>query len=203
MSEDKPARIIAIVDKSYSMDDMRDVAISGFNSFMDEQKGVPGKAVLTLIFFNHAYELVHTDRNLTKLRALTREAYVPAGNTAMWDAIGRTVSDALINEDEFSQTVVFIMTDGEENASREYDAKTVRELVESAQNEHGWQFFFAAANIDAPAAAEEIGIVEEGTVMAYAADEEGTRKAFAMASSYVTESRTDDGGDDSDLSSAA
>jgi len=57
--KDGLSEIICIIDSSGSMGLIKNDAIGGFNSFLDEQKKLPGEAILTLIQFNTVYNLIH------------------------------------------------------------------------------------------------------------------------------------------------
>ena len=86
-------------------------------------------------------------------------AFVPRGSTALLDAIGRTITDtarrlaALPAAEQPAQVIFAIFTDGEENASREYTARHISDLIRLHRTENGWEFLFLAANQDAIASA--------------------------------------------------
>ena len=76
-------------------------------------------------------------------------------------------------EDVPAHTMFVIITDGYENASRIYDSTTVKAMIEEQKKEHGWEFLFIGANIDAVETARNFGIDAERAV-AYHADAKGT-----------------------------
>lgn len=113
--------IVVILDRSGSMESIRDDAIGGFNAFMESQKAVAGEATSTLVQFNTTLETVHENVPLQDMPLLDSKTYVPGGGTALLDAVGLTVDRvgkrlAVTPEDKRPEKVmVAILTDGEEN----------------------------------------------------------------------------------------
>ncbi|MCD7842818.1 MAG: hypothetical protein LUG56_10165 [Lachnospiraceae bacterium] len=81
-----------------------------------------------------------------------------------------------------------IITDGAENASREYSLQRVRNQIESQKEKYGWEFIFLGANMDAVTTARSFGI-NENRVADYVADSEGTELNFRMMSEAVADYR--------------
>lgn len=151
------AHVVAILDRSGSMNSMREDAIGGFNAFLREQQELPGEADFTLVQFDHEYDVVHARRALREVKPLTSETYVPRGNTALLDAIGRTLAQQRMALGDSARVVVVVLTDGRENASREYTREAVRAAIEQCER-NGWRFVFLAANQDAFASAGAMGM---------------------------------------------
>jgi hypothetical protein len=189
----KKTDIICIIDKSISMTRLVDETIRGFNKFIDAQADVPGKAKVTLVLFDDKYHLQYDGKNLRDVPYLTKETYYTGNYTALLDAVGKTISDVLKRHKKKSpdNTVVFIITDGQENSSREYTKEQVRDLVTEQQENNNWEFFFLGANIDAFAEAGGIGI-EYTHTFSYEATSSGIGTAYLAATRAVTKSRTDD-----------
>ncbi|MEL7168920.1 MAG: vWA domain-containing protein [Bacteroidota bacterium] len=187
--------LVCVIDRSGSMQSIRDDAIGGFNAFLDSQKQGEGDARLTLVFFNHEYGLVHNAAPIESVDPLTTETFVPRGNTALLDAVGRTIDDvgarlAEAPEAERPGTVlVCILTDGLENASSDYTRDRVKSMIEHQQSKYGWEFQFLAANQDAFAEAGSIGIAPVNA-MPFVANAEGTKAAFAQVSARATKARS-------------
>ena len=78
-----------------------------------------------------------------------------------------------------------IITDGEENSSREYSSKKLKEQIENQKEKYGWEFIFLGANIDAVQTAGSFGIKPDRAVD-YLADSEGTELNFKVMTSAVT-----------------
>ena len=142
--------IVVVLDRSGSMASVLDDTIGGFNTFLEEQKGAQGRARLTLTQFDNEYDIVHERRDVREVEPLTRATYIPRGTTALLDAVGRTVTSvrariALDDASEQPWKVVFvIITDGQENASREFNRAQVFELIREQEKEAGWGFDFSA-----------------------------------------------------------
>ena len=83
--------LLSVLDRSGSMESIRDDALGGFNAFLDAQKAIPGAARLSLVLFDHEHRLALDGVSLADVEPLTRETYVPRGTTALLDAVGRTV----------------------------------------------------------------------------------------------------------------
>ena len=194
MPRDDLTEIICIVDRSGSMDVIKDDAIGGFNSFLEEQQKVPGDATLTLMLFDNEFLTVHDGLDLQQVPKLDRTTYVPRGGTALLDAIGQTLNAveariAGMDEDKRpGKVLVMILTDGEENSSREFDQGRIQKRIKDHEAE-GWEFMYLKAGPDDFNQARGIGI----SAMRYAnvgASAQGLRSAYggtnAMAAAYRT-----------------
>lgn len=186
--------IVCIIDRSGSMHAIRDDAIGGFNQFLEEQKGVPGEAQLTLVLFNHQYKLVHDGVGLTTIPPLDHNTYRPAGTTALLDAIGRTidtVGERLAQTPEKerpTQVIVSILTDGLENSSRDYTQGRIAEMISHQESKYSWEFIFLGANMDAFKVASMLNISAANTSN-FVASSEGTRASFRLNAEMVTKKR--------------
>lgn len=156
--------IVFLLDMSGSMDVMQEEAINGFNAFLKEQQNTEGEAQLTLILFDDRYIVKYDGVNIKDVCELNDRIYQPYGMTAYYDALGRTIRDVGLRlhntpEDLRPEKVVFaILTDGEENASKEYKAKSIKEMIKHQEEKYNWKFIFLAANQDAFKSADNIGI---------------------------------------------
>jgi uncharacterized protein YegL len=125
---------------------------------------ISGEAVLTTVLFNDSYMLLHDRIDIKKIKPITNKEYIAQGTTALLDAMGKTINDIglkLYNTAENERpckVIVFIITDGEENASVEYSKEKVKEMVELQKNTYSWEFIFMGANIDSFSAASSVGI---------------------------------------------
>src|SRR4030095_16541051 len=93
--KDGYTHISVILDRTGSMESIRDDTIGGFNAFLNARKAEPGSATLTLVQFDSQdpYEIVHQFKPLADVPELTRQTFVPRANTPLLDAIGRGVND--------------------------------------------------------------------------------------------------------------
>lgn len=190
----EPLQIICILDRSGSMRDLAGDTIGGYNSFLDKQKKEPGRAEVTTVLFDNQYEMVVKGVNLADVPALTPAEYYARGTTALLDAVGMTLTEVagkMAKEGVCPakrRVVVLIMTDGKENASKEYNKLKVKAMIEKATNDYKWNFVFMGANIDSVAEASSLGISSRHAVD-YSADKAGVQTSFARMEAAVNDVR--------------
>lgn len=170
---DNPVEIEIVIDRSGSMIRIADDAIGGFNTWLEAQKQVPGAANATVTLFDHEISVWPVEP-LASLAPLTPQLYVPRGATALNDAVGRALSRLLSKSPD--KAILVILTDGMENASREFTTEQIKALVEQAQAK-GWQITYLSADINAFANAATIGINPADTIK-FAATAAGTQSAY-------------------------
>lgn len=190
--------VLVITDRSGSMSSIVNDVIGGYNTFIEEQKKIPGEARVTFVQFDDKYEEVYVGKPLQSVPTLNRDTFVPRGSTALLDAIGRTLNSQSLrikNEGWAELVVVCIITDGEENASREYTAERVRTLTQEAEGK-GWKFVYLGANQDAFKVTQHLGF--RGAISAnYSADSVGTKYAYGVMGQTMSCLRS--GGSEEDL----
>lgn len=181
-----------VLDRSGSMDSMKREIIGGFNSFLEDQKEVPGSATMTLVQFDDQIDRLAAFKPLSEIKPLDDATYVPRGCTRLYDAIGLTVTtvkDEIKKADEKPDKVlVVILTDGMENASQEYETNSIKSLLE-AQQAAGWEFTFIGANQDAILTARGIGLTNAAANMTYAATPKGAVNMMASLSAATASFR--------------
>lgn len=183
--------IICITDRSGSMSSIKADVIGGFNSFLADQKTVPGEARMTFAQFDDKYEVVYEAKPLSEAPELTSATFTPRGSTALMDAIGQTmnVQGARIAKENWAEKVIVcIITDGGENTSREFTQPQIKTMIEHAQKNE-WSFIFLAANQDAFAVGAGYGI-SGATTANFAASAVGTAQAYASTSSMTRSIRS-------------
>lgn len=186
--------IDCILDRSGSMASIAADAIGGFNTFLASQKALPGEARLSLVLFDHEYQLAIDNTPIQSVEPLSNKTFVPRGQTALYDAIGRTITAvgarlARTQEHERpAQVIVAILTDGMENHSKEYSRERVAEMILHQQEAYAWQFIFLAANMDAFAEASALNIPTMNTAN-FAATGVGTRRAYETISELTASYR--------------
>ncbi len=185
--------LVFILDKSGSMSGLEKDTIGGYNSMFEKQRKVEGECVVTTVLFDNNYELLHDRIDIRGIKPITENEYQVGGTTALLDAIGRTVQKIVsvqkntAREFRAEKVMFVIITDGEENASREYSSETVKKLIEK-QKKEGWEFIFLGANIDAVETASQFGI-DESRAVDYVPDEKGTALNFVAMSDAVASYR--------------
>ena len=147
-----------IADRSGSMENMAKEVIGGFNAFVKNHKEQPGEATLTYIQFDSEYEVIHDALPIKEVPKLTSKTYSARGMTALYDAVGKTITDGLAKAKQGDLNVLSIITDGEENASKNFSYEAVKALIKVAQDSLGWEVIFLGANMDAKAYGTGLGI---------------------------------------------
>ncbi|WP_227396949.1 vWA domain-containing protein [Jeotgalibacillus aurantiacus] len=186
--------LVFIMDKSGSMSGLEKDTIGGYNAMLHKQRKVEGECRLTTVLFNDGYEQLHDRKDIRQAHEITEKEYRVGGSTALLDAIGRTIDTISVTQKyaadhERAENVLFvIITDGEENSSREYSSAKVKAQIEWHKEKEGWEFIFLGANIDAVQTAGRYGIAPERAVD-YLADSAGTELNFKVMDQTVTSFR--------------
>lgn len=180
--------IAFILDRSGSMGSIAPSAVAGFNEFLRDQQATRGQARFTLVLFDEEYEVPADALPIAEVTPLKNgRTFVPRGSTALLDAIGRCVDSlgarlaTLPETDRPAKVIVAILTDGEENASRQHTWATVSERIRHQRDVYGWEFLFLGANQDAIATASKINIAPANTAT-WAADAAGAAAGFKGSS---------------------
>lgn len=186
--------LVFILDKSGSMSGLEEETIHGFNNMLNEQKASEGECRITTVLFNHQYNLIHDRIDIQAVNQLTRNEYAVSGYTALMDAIGTTINKIKQVQSNTAlgyradKVVFVIITDGYENASREFSSNQIKALIEEQKKKHDWEFIFLGANIDAVETARQYGINADRAAN-YAATKEGTSLNFMMVNETVLSMR--------------
>lgn len=190
---DKLSLITMLVDRSGSMASMGPEVAGGVNAYLDEQRKTDeedGRAThVILSIFDDKYEVVRS-APLKEQPAVTDAEVCPRGMTALYDAVGHAIRDSVQQLETMAEVpgsvVVFILTDGDENSSKDWHNGTVKAQIKALEAvPHEWEFYFAAANQDALESGARIGITNE-SCLTFDASPAGMRVSMASASQSVT-----------------
>ena len=182
--------LVFILDESGSMSGLERDTIGGFNSMIEKQRREAGEAYVSTVLFSNDSRVVHDRVRLDRVEPMTARDYTPGGCTALLDALGgaihhiANVHKYARKEDVPEHTVFVITTDGMENASHRYSRAQVKGMVERQKALYDWEFLFLGANIDAIAAAEDIGIRRDRAVK-YVQDPAGTELNYRVVSDTI------------------
>lgn len=190
------AHITVILDRSGSMQSIKSDIIGGFNTFLKQQKEVPGKATLTLVQFDtgNPYEVVHNYRPLQEIPELNDKTFVPRGGTPLLDCLGRGINDLSehinkLNDDQKPDKVFFvIITDGQENSSQEFRKEDIVKLIDEKKNKDKWEFLFLSADLDAIGDARLYGI-NQTHVYVFNKDTKAVNKMWENLSASMSKAR--------------
>lgn len=158
---------LVILDRSGSMWPLREVAVQGYNETLDviraaqQQHGLEQQNLITLTLFNHFVTNVYDCDTVKDIPDLLMKDYRPDGMTAMFDAIGLSLTklQMKLNKLENATAVVIIISDGKENASRMYDIDAIAKLIDSLK-EQGVMFVFMGTNQNVQQVASALHIEE-------------------------------------------
>ncbi len=178
--------LVLVIDRSGSMESIKSDMQGGVATLIAEQAKEKGTCLVTLAQFDDHYELLAEGVPASELLPYR---LIPRGTTALLDAIGRTISDvrsrmeALDPAERPAHVIFGVVTDGMENASREWSRLQVMDSV-TARIAEGWHFTFLGANQDAIREGGSMGVAA-GSSMTYAATPTGTREAVRAASASM------------------
>lgn len=177
---------LIIIDESGSMDHLRNATLSGvnetINTIRQAQKDYAEKQThyLTLVTFDSPGPKGKAVRTLIDQKPISEVAdftdYQPYGCTPLYDAMGQSINRLyqLIKEDNDASAIVTVMTDGLENASKEYNGQQLKSLIEKLKEE-GWTFNYMGSAHDVQSVCDELSIEN---VVEFSHDESGTDEVW-------------------------
>ena len=175
---------LIILDKSGSMSSIARAAIAGFNETVGGIRSAQERFAETqehfvslMIFCNCEKRLVYDKVPVANVKELTSKEYRPCCCTPLYDAMGISINNLFneIKDKEDATAVVTVITDGLENASKEYSGPAIKALVERMKEEEGWNFAYIGTNQDVKATSSSLNI---DNYMAFADDEAGMHEAW-------------------------
>ena len=166
---------LIIIDESGSMQSIKKAAIDSVNETIQtiraaEEKHEGQEHIVTLVSFHDDVKTIYECVPVKEVKELSSESYRPQCCTALYDAMGMSLNALRPKVAEDDKVLVTIVTDGYENASREYSGKAIKALVDELKAK-GWVFAYIGANQDVEAVAATISITN---VMNFEATSEGT-----------------------------
>lgn len=195
--ENTYTKIISILDRSGSMSSMVNSAIEGYNEYIEGQRLVEGKANITSILFDNEILILDNNTDIKNCNLLNRQNYVPRSSTSLYDAIGEAIDNEIDllskmpKSERPEQTLCVILTDGEENSSKKYNSTKIKEMINEMKNDYNWEFIFLAANQDAFAVSDTLGI-SKGNTLNFSYSDRGFSDTYStlskVSSSYRTKS---------------
>lgn len=197
MKQEKLTEIVCIIDRSGSMGSIRDDAIGSFNTFLKDQQSLSGEALMTIVLFDDRYEIMQNGTRIGYVPPLTTKTYVPRGSTALFDAIGRTINEvkSRISKTEDQKKIpdniiVAILTDGEENASTEFNLSQIESMIKNQIKKDQWNFVYLSADPKAFEDAGKMGIARNNVVR-FEADPAGIEDCCRQMNAVCCEMRAD------------
>lgn len=181
--------LVLIFDRSGSMNSIWTDAVGGFNSFIEQQrKNLKDKQVkFTLAMFDDQYLLPYEGIDLHSQSQINIDNYQPRGTTALYDAIGKTINTVgqrlrnMQQQDRPQKVIVAIMTDGQENASKQFRIEQIKQMIETQQHVYNWSFLFLSSDLQSFNASISYGINANSRVY-YSQDSSGYTGSYSAYS---------------------
>lgn len=179
-------RIYLLLDNSGSMGRDRSKAISAINDFLEDLKKEEGYVEVSLTLFNENITRLYLGQPLHECPPLTEAEYAPSGTTALFDAIGSSLTEAS-QEAGTNRVIVCILTDGKENSSRRYTLPEIRELI-SRKEKEGWDITYLSSHADAFLDAHQMGLQRQKSIK-FEKTEDGFAETKARMVDMVNQKR--------------
>jgi Mg-chelatase subunit ChlD len=186
--------ICIVLDASGSMSSIEDDTKGSFNSFIKAQREAGGKTVFDLYQFSDEVKRLVEHVDLATFKDDLMARYNCSGCTALNDAVciaidtlGKELA-AMKEEDRPENVLMVIITDGFENASRQFSSKDVKDRIKHQTEKYNWEFQYLAANQDAFASGADLGIAKDNCVN-FAASAAGMVQVCASMCDRATQVR--------------
>ena len=178
---------LIILDESGSMSSIKSLIINGFNELVQSIKGIEGQFLeqehlISMVSFNDLNnKILHFIDSVNHLDAINDSTYNPASMTPLYDAMGFSISKLkqYLEGKENYTVLVTILTDGEENASKEYTGAAIKKLVDELKQQN-WTFTYIGADHDVEKMASKMNI---NNTMSFDKNAHGIKRMFASESS--------------------
>ena len=183
-----------VIDESGSMQPLRKSVIDGFNEWLQEQQKVKeDEGLLTVTLFNTQSRLLYSLTPVANAEPLSEQLYIPNGGTALWDAIADSLTRVSPNEYDGDRVLTVIMTDGQENASVEYNSLfKIKQLIQDKESTGRHTFVFIGSNLDAFGGASGYGSImgiQAANTLNNAPTPAGMASAFSVLGQSTTQYR--------------
>ncbi len=171
---------LIILDESGSMSCIERQALNGLNETLQTIRKVQenhpeqDQYVSIVPFESGNIRLLRDKVSIKEIEDLKNEEYNPGGCTPLFDAIGFSINSIKKDVAETDSVLVTIITDGEENSSKEYSGKVIANMIDELKHK-GWMFTYIGANQDAIRVAKSMNI---GNALNFDQDEAGTAEMF-------------------------
>ncbi len=155
--------IHVILDRSGSMYTILEDTIGGYNTFLDTQKDLNIPIKWSTTFFDYETETIIDNVDIKDVPKLDSSTFIPKGGTALYDAIGEIVMNihAKNTKEQYKKIIIVIITDGKENASKNYSSSAISKIIGTHDN---YDFLYLGANQNAILEAKKIGLKENASI---------------------------------------
>ena len=186
--------LVFVIDASGSMCNLVQDTIGGFNSLIEKQKQDDGETRITAVLFNHRVKKIYDNADVNTIEPLNENTYVTGGCTALYDGIGTAIDSvgerlAATPEDERpAKIIVVVITDGYENASKEYTSNDVKSRIKHQESKYSWEFMYLGADINSMRESSVLGFNPSYSKQ-YTASSEGTETVYAAVAGVASSSK--------------
>ena len=159
--------ICIVLDRSGSMESCRMDALGAVNAYLRQVRDdADMNARASVILFDTvSIDCIRDHVAAATCPDITANEYQPRGGTPLLDAVGHAVGLLEKHSKPSTRSILVVMTDGEENSSREYSKEAIAKLLKRKQDENGWLVVYLGANHDAWAQANSMGLAASNTAM--------------------------------------
>lgn len=184
--------LVVILDRSGSMSSIKSDIVGGLKTLLEKQRKEKGECYLTLYQFDDTIERIYDNVNIDNV---TEIDLIPRGMTRLNDAIGTALNEvgarlAKTREKDRPESVIVVtLTDGLENASKEFDGAQIKKMVKHQEDKYSWRFIYLGANQDAVLVGKSKGFTP-ALSMTYNANSASVRNAFSAISDGVSTMRS-------------
>jgi hypothetical protein len=182
MEQKQKVHNLIILDESGSMESIKPTIINGFNELVQSIKGIQKQFpeqehYISIISFNgYGNKILHFMDDVSKLNTIDSSNYRPYSMTPLYDAMGfgfTKLKTELESQTDYN-VLVTILTDGEENASKEYTGTVIKNMIEEL-SEGNWTFTYIGTDHDVEKMATNLSIKNS---MSFEKNTEGINSMF-------------------------
>jgi hypothetical protein len=188
--------IIFCADRSGSMMGKEQDTVGGINTAiktLKESKTQDDIIMISLTLFDHEQIIVWDTLNIEAIQEMNENEFIPRGQTALLDTMGKTLTTILNKKQQdvnvFDTCIIYIITDGLENFSKEYNKQKIKELIEKAEKDANITVMYMGANQDAILEATNLGIRPERAIN-YSERTENVTAVYRSAANSAVRSRS-------------
>ena len=188
--------VVGILDRSGSMNGKEEDTVGGINSMIEELKTNKSNNDIinvSLKLFDHEEKLLWKSIPLDKVEKLKVSDFNPRGQTALLDALGNTLNffmtKRLYDDNCFNKCLIYLATDGLENASKIYKHSDIKNMIDVANKKYNIDIIYLGANQDAILEANRIGINADRAIN-YAENNESTNAVYRAVGRIASEQRS-------------
>lgn len=188
--------VVAIIDRSGSMSGKEADTVGGINSTLDiirQDLKLDERVNVSIKLFDHEERMLIRSLNIKDVRPLELRQFVPRGQTALYDAIGSSLTyfmeKKLHDPNSYTKCLMYVATDGCENCSKKFDAQALKKLITSAQESYNIELVYLGANQDAILEASKIGI-GEGHAINYSETKEECEAVYRSLGNVVNRQKS-------------